>query len=334
MPYQLVFNTRQRTLTQVVLVTAGEDQVHICTPTIGLQGEVLGDLTGHTVEWEQIDGTLVILMDGNTLTPSFSGDDNTDKTFRLWIDRGTPFEQFDDVRILKTPTSFPIGSFNNDNQFLTYPLDPPPVACNDITASVEVEIPPPTSSHGEEIGSTINIFIDWLHPGNSETDEHIEQYRVVENNVDVGFFPLTPISNAGDRPGGGPPSGTLRYTGMLAEYRIDTYYNIGGFDYYRPSCTKDFTNLVIPLVVGYNDAIDGTSHHPDNNFLNVENFGYIKMNQEDPSINSFNNDNHFLNVVNYGYIAEEVEDLSISSFINDNHFINIERFGQTGIGGG
>ena len=85
MPHQVSYSQRPKLFSQVVLVTAGDDQIHICTPIIYLQAIVTGDMSGHTLEWEQIEGTAVTLINDNTLTPEFVAVDNTDKIFRLWI---------------------------------------------------------------------------------------------------------------------------------------------------------------------------------------------------------------------------------------------------------
>jgi len=342
MPFQVTYSTRHRQFKQVELVTAGDDQLHICSPTVYLEGIVNGDLLGHVIEWEQISGTLVTLQNANTLTPFFDFVDNTDKVFRLWIDRGTPYEQFDDVLILKTPTSFEQCSFSDNNPSTRDLLDPIPVDCNDILSFVNVSMPPPTSLEGEETGASIDIEITWSHPGDPVKDLHIEQYQVFENNVLVDSIPDTPIPTAGDiqGAGGGPPSDPLLYMGTLAEYRIDTLYNIGGRKFVRQSCTKDFSGLTIPLVKGYNDSAKGASFSSENNAFSKVEYTNIFLpaasNQDFVAPASFSDDQSAMNATRYGFISLTTNETMISGtgFSHNNKAINITRYGGSGIGGG
>lgn len=341
MPFQVSYSNRPRIFQQVELVTAGEDQLHICTPTIYLEGIVSGDLLGHTIEWEQIGGTLVTLINPNTLTPHFDFVDNTNKEFRLYIDRGTPYEQYDDVTILKTPTSFPQCSFDETQNTYSDPLNPIPVACDDITMEVEVIVPPPTSLEGEETGYIINYILRWLHPGDPVKDLHIEQYRVYENTLEVDRLPDTPIPNAGDiqGTGGGPPSETLEYYGVPAVYRIDTHYNIGGREFIRESCDKDFSGVVTPSVRAYNDAVTGASFGPavsDNHALTLTKFGNIFVTNEDIlPVGNFNPEINTVTLTRYSFImVDPPSDVAAATFPQTNLSINITRYGGSGIGGG
>jgi len=341
MPFQVTYSTRHRQFKQVQLVTAGEDQLHICTPTIYLEGIVNGDILGHTVEWEQISGSAETLINGNTLTPYFDSTNNTDVVFRLYIDRNTPYEQFDDVLILRTPTSFPKAAFKSDNSKMNLTLDPLPVDCADIQAFVNVSVPPPTSLHGEEFGSTIEIEVTWAHPGDPVKDLHIEQYRVYENEIHVDSIPDTPISNAGDiqGAGGGPPTETLLYPGTLATYRIDTHYNIGGRKFVRPSCTQDFSTLTIPLVKGYNDAVDGVTFKNNQHAFNKTNYTNIflpaESNQDFIQPVTFTSNQKVLNATRYVFagLRDNESAIPVGSFSTDNQTINITRYGGSGIGG-
>lgn len=339
MPFQVSFSTRHRQFKQVTLITAGEDQLHICTPTIYLEGVVEGDLLGHTIEWEQISGTTVTLQQANTLTPFFDFVDTTDKIFRLWIDRGTPYEQYDDVRILKTPTSWCNPAFKSDNSSFTFVLDPAPVSCENITPFVSVVVPPPTSTHGEETSFNITVDVSWTHPGDPIQDLHIEQYRVIEDGVEVDLIPDVPIPTAGDILGtaGGPPSEPLTYSGTLAEYRIDTYYNIGGRKFVRESCIKDFTGLTIPSVVAYNDAVDGVTFSSTQTVLSKTIYGNILLpRNEDSARITFASSQSALTRVNYGNVSLRNNDSLVPglTFSPNHQTINITRYGGSGIGGG
>jgi len=170
-------------------------------------------------------------MNANTLAPSYDIIDNTDKKFRVWIDRYTTFEQSDEVLIFRTPTSYGETSFNNNQPFFQTGIFPLAVETDDIEAFVNVTMPPPTSLQGEESNPSIVVEITWEHPINTIYQPYIAQYKVVEDGLVVDDLPDTPISTAGD--GLGLPSEPLFYPGTFADYRIDTYYNIAGIEYIR-----------------------------------------------------------------------------------------------------
>lgn len=336
MPFQVTYSQKPFSINPVVLVTAGEDQIHICTPTMYLEGIVTGDLTGHTIEWEQLDGSAVVLINGNTLTPHFDEVDGTDKTFRLWIDRYTPFEQFDDVRIIKTPTSFADCSFNYAQSIVGGELDPQPVECTDITAFVSVTVPPPSSLEGEDpAGANIVVEVSWAHPTtNTRFNPYIEQYKVIENGtLVVDELPDVPIPDAGD--GTGPPSETLQYDGTFADYRIDTYYNIAGKKFVKESCTQPFSTLPQPLVNAYNDSVRGTGFNYQQSTFSKVIFGNIFVSEEDSANVSFQPNQPQLTRVNFSFITNnEGADNANVGFDITTPNINITRFGGTGIGGG
>lgn len=106
MPFQVIFSTYQQPQGIITFFTAGEDQIITCATNVTLEATVLGDITGHTFLWEQLTGDPV-----NWLTPQdqfvvqFEQINTDDKSFRFWIDKGTPFEQFDDVWTYNTPIS-------------------------------------------------------------------------------------------------------------------------------------------------------------------------------------------------------------------------------------
>ncbi len=335
MPFQVSYSQRQRLFSQVTLITAGEDQIHICTPTIYLVGEVAGDMTGHTIEWEQIQGTSVTLINGATLTPHFDAVDGTDKRFRLWIDRGTPFEQYDDVAILKTPTSFADCGFINTQSTVGGELDPREVDCVNITEFVNVIVNPPTSLSGEDpLGATIVVEVSWAHPTvNTRFLPYIEQYKVVENTLVVDSLPDVPIPDAGD--GTGPPSETLQYAGTFAEYRIDTYYNISGKKFVKESCTKDYSTLPQPLILIYNDNVPGVGFKAEQSTVTKTYYTNIFISDEDVTSTAFNKDEAYLDKVLYTFISNsEGQDPALTSFSPTTLNINITRYGGSGIGGG
>ncbi len=331
MPFQVNFSNKPKFLAQVILVDAGEDQYHICTPVITLSANINGDITGHTVEWVQIKGTTVVLEQANTLTPYFNQVDTTDKAFRLYIDRNTPNEQYGDVNVFKTPTTFPTYSFYGVQHTFEKGLNPLPVYCNDISGFVEVGVNPPSLLEGDESGFTTTVIVSWDHPGELE-DKHIEQYRVVENNIEVASIPAIPVSDAGD--GGGPPSDTLEYLGGLNTYRIDTYYNIQGIHSVRQSCDVDLTTLAIPDVAIINTAIEGGFDEGSSSKFERTNYTYLNL-QEETVITggSFSGESSSSKTL-FSNLVENVESFSKNASFSGAQQINITKYDPSGIGGG
>ena len=109
MPFQVVLGSSLAPPGVIQSFTAGEDQTALCTINITLTAEVNGILSGHTFLWEQIAGNSSnvvydtsldqLVVEYNVLNDSY-----VDRTFRFWLDKGTPFQQFDDVNIFGTPT--------------------------------------------------------------------------------------------------------------------------------------------------------------------------------------------------------------------------------------
>lgn len=95
------------TSTYVDYLFAGDNQTVICSPIVYLtaQYSVVGtedpqDLTGHTIIWEQISGPVVSIFDATTPTAYFINPQNgQDFLFRVTVDKGTPFEISDEVKV-------------------------------------------------------------------------------------------------------------------------------------------------------------------------------------------------------------------------------------------
>lgn len=91
----------------VVLVTAGDDQQQVCASTIYLSASIIGNTTGHTFLWEQISGSAITLIQNTTTTAYYIVDINpTDKVFRFWVDKGKYNEQYQDITVYSSPSSF------------------------------------------------------------------------------------------------------------------------------------------------------------------------------------------------------------------------------------
>lgn len=331
MPFQITLTHGRGAPAFIELVTAGPDQLHICTPTITLTAEIIGDPAGHIFLWEQLEGTIVSLDTPNELSTDFAAVDSTDKLFRFWIDKGSPEQQFDEMWIFKTPFSDCPFSQDNDNSDFNISITADPVACDDIIATFTISAPSPSSPHGEEpLPPIITVPVEWQHPGDPLKDLYISQYEVFENNVSVAFVPPIPPATIGDPLG--PPADLLEYAGSLSTYRIDTHYNISNIHVFtEPSCEKDFTGLVVPVIKIYNDTTAFSQDNTSSLFGRVD-FVFIQKSIPDPTVFSMDNTNREFNRIDFDFIKmEEQDNTSFSQSVGDN-LINITRVDQQGIG--
>ena len=79
----------------------------MCGSFIVLSAEIVNDvnLRNHTLYWEQIDGEDVVIEDTSKQTTGYFYNENSNKTFRLWLDYGTAGASFKDITIYHVPTS-------------------------------------------------------------------------------------------------------------------------------------------------------------------------------------------------------------------------------------
>ena len=145
-----------------------------------------------------------------------------------------------------------------------------------------------------------------------------------------------PIPNAGD--GGGPPSGSLKYDGTFADYRIDTYYNISGKKFVKQSDTKIFSTLTQPFVKVYNDNVHSGAFNDSQSWVSRVRYGFIRnTDSESPAAASFINNQSWLTSSRYSFILNHeglTTSASSASFSSSASHINITRYGGSGIGGG
>ena len=91
---------------EITYFNAGQDGVSTCRNLDSLEGVIKGDLTNHSLEWVQLTGEPVTFLTPiNELFVAFEFTSTDDKLFRLYLDRGTVWEQYADVWAYQTPTS-------------------------------------------------------------------------------------------------------------------------------------------------------------------------------------------------------------------------------------
>jgi len=89
---------------------AGIDQNVLCLSTVQLEGTVIGDdPANHTYLWVQTSGDTITIINPTTLTPWFVSPGTSDIEITFYIDKDTPFEDSDVVRISATPTDNATG---------------------------------------------------------------------------------------------------------------------------------------------------------------------------------------------------------------------------------
>ena len=183
MPFQIVLQTYKQNRGLINSFTAGPDQLVLCENIINLEATVDGNLFGHTIEWEQIAGNPVTLLNPNTLTPSYVEVDTTEKTFRFYIDRGTVFEQFDDITVFSKPVSNTTYQ-QGKTKFRKF-LEVDEVECSSIQASFTTTAPPPITFSGNGPDTLSNLVIDWDLPPDLVKRPYLE-----ELNLQIGGYQI------------------------------------------------------------------------------------------------------------------------------------------------
>jgi hypothetical protein len=95
-----------------------------CDDIITLSANILGDSTGHTFLWEQIDGIPVTWLEAqNQQSVMFQQpSDRSDKVFRFTLDKGLDFEKSKEIIVSAIPTEIiktnNIGIINTNHGFI------------------------------------------------------------------------------------------------------------------------------------------------------------------------------------------------------------------------
>lgn len=169
--------------------TAGEDRIVACTTQYQLEGYVDGDLTGHSIEWEQIDGVSVTNWNPsrNVLNPIVTFDSLADNmVFRLYIDRNTPNEMFDDVVIYKSPTTFSTIAIGINDLISPISAEETPKFENSVSTGYAIRWTPNLISlNPEYIGVAIEKW-------DTNTNDWVTVQTFIKPN-DTGFYEMTDI---------------------------------------------------------------------------------------------------------------------------------------------
>lgn len=261
MGFQVVFNTTQLGIPQVVLISAGEDTFVACGSTVGLLGvvDIPANLPGHAILWEQLTGTPVVLSNTDTLGTSYPFVERSDKTFRLWIDKGLPEQQFKDVAVFHTPLTRVGQRITKGNSQRHIPHGDF-VVCNTISGVLAPFIPiprlgqqdrspcqpdggPPTS------GIDFDFSVTWTVP-DSETALIPFLIQSELFYVDTGL----PVPNSVYLNVDFPPGSVVTHSffpggeNELKRYYVETTYSVADNIIKNQSCEVDYTTTALPAL--------------------------------------------------------------------------------------
>ena len=124
MPFFIATSYRQTSMGIITSMDAGRDQQLVCASNSTLTATVIGNLAGHSVEWEQISGSTVsFTTPTNQLSVDFTQFAFDDKVFRFTIDKNLPWEMYDELSVFGTPTLVSTSAAGqlSKNSFINHP---------------------------------------------------------------------------------------------------------------------------------------------------------------------------------------------------------------------
>lgn len=234
MAFQILITARQLRFNPVTFNVPDEITV-ICQEYITLEATLLsGSFTGHTVEWEQVEGYPVDWVGGDAARFNpiavFSHSVRTDKVFTFWVDRGNFHEQSATIYVNTTPTDIVSrdicsvsprqGQYQpwltSNEEVLDFLLVPGPITLTD---------PLFWGSAPQGLRWTIPS-----HPGKTLL------YSVLEENATGQFLDHTIVY---------PPNDTSTvFSPLNNSYRVRTWYKTNNILTYSLSETKQFAEQI------------------------------------------------------------------------------------------
>jgi len=327
---QVVANYRNIIVPPVTLVTAGDDLFPVCDVSITLTAIVIPviNLPSHTILWEQMGGTPVILSNTDQLTTSYTrlSNDKTDKIFKITIDKDEPDEQSDIIIVYSTPSSFLYGSYGKSQTNVFTPSDPVP--CDSIIADTSASVLPPEGGIKDVVPDAA-FDISWDLPADPILAPWLVDMNVFENGSSVGSPYL--------------PSDTLVYDAVLTSptdrlYYIRSNFLVNGQPSSANSCVEDFSDEIPSKARAIDDMITGLGFaKPDvkltkfsNTKRNVDTFQISGYSMSDAKISRFINKTINAEIDKNGIGPEDT--FQISGFSASDTLIT--RTDPGGIGGG
>jgi len=250
MPIQVITTYKRIPPSPVTLKSAGDDIFPICDVTIFLTAIVdnIPNLNqGHTILWEQLSGTPVTLINPDQQVASYLQIplDETDKEFRVTIDKFFPEEQSSTVTVYATPTSIATTKFWVDSKNFTPAT---PVDFNTINVTTSAQIPEPLGVRNNNV-TPIEIFkIFWDIPPDIILQPFLTQMTLFENDIPVATY---------------LPTDLLEYLGGPNVYNVSSDYIVNGQPSTANSRKKDFFGTVVPKTKAIDDIFDGIAFTSD-----------------------------------------------------------------------
>lgn len=196
MPFQVSFSAKSTPKGLIDFFTAGPDQVVVCDTTVFLEATVVGDLTGHTILWEQVDGVAVTFNTPlNQFAINYTTANFQDKTFRFYIDKGTGIEQFDDVIMFSTPTFPYYGGLPDQNCIANLGGS---LRCDRPSLSIGFQQPSGLSTEILiECGANTTALLEWTAPcAIDKLIQYVVQQRIVAGPwTDEAILPPSALSH-------------------------------------------------------------------------------------------------------------------------------------------
>ena len=198
MPFQVSFSQQATPSGIIQVISAGDDFSTLCDIMVTLSATVIGDLVGHTITWEQISGSSVVFTTPvNQLDVSYTQSNFDDKVFRFTLDKGTAFEEYDEVTVFGSPLDAETLGLPAQNRLLNFGdslgIDTP---------NLIILTPFPLNVHnGEVICNTYtSALLAWNTP---VSDNELLMYIITErNNIteiksDIAILPPSEIYFSG-----------------------------------------------------------------------------------------------------------------------------------------
>lgn len=169
MAFQNAFTSyKQEINIAVASLDAGPDRYQICDPDGSLSAVVEylpGDPFVHSFEWVQVSGDPVTWISSTSaLTISYTATNTPDRVFRIYADRGTAVELYDEIVVFGTPTST-VRASATSSQYSAIP-------CRAVTLSYQAAA---TSYGSLELVSS--YYLTWTEPS-CDVDQYFKEYWV------------------------------------------------------------------------------------------------------------------------------------------------------------
>lgn len=167
MPFQISIHSNAKSRGVINSFNAGVDQYATCDLELTLTATVNGNLSGHTIMWEQMSGStqIIWLTPTNQLSVTYAvvGGGSSDRVFRFYIDKGTPLEQFDDVTSWGTPTESEPYTYSSTNTGVSTDTPCRNIPCGSVLSTYRV-FPLPSIAGTAVVNPTSGFAINWSWP--------------------------------------------------------------------------------------------------------------------------------------------------------------------------